>query len=145
MKRNKALGGLPRFRTGPLRVAHAIPGRIRFVVPALRSADPSHAALLDPLETLPGVKSLKVNTVSGSIVLEYRPNQLSPPQLFGAISKLLGLEAELEKTPTPAMIRELKELGKSVNRAVYEETNGIVDLWTMAILALIVIGSKKIV
>jgi len=143
MKKDKSLEGLPRFRTGPIQVAHAIRGRIRFVVPSLCGTDGDALSWIDEAQSLGGVKGVEVSTVTGSVVVTYDAASVDPPLLFGALARLLGLEDELERTPPPVLVRELRELGQSLNFAVYDKTGGMVDLWTLALIALAVVGAKK--
>lgn len=145
MKRDKSLKGLPRFKTGPVRVAHAVSGRIRFVVPSLRGAEKADLQWVDELQSLEGVQLVEVNSVSGSVVVAYRPREVDPPLLFGALVRLLGMEDEIERTPAPVLMRELRALGRSLNHAVYDNSGGMVDLWTLAVVGLAVMGAKKTV
>ncbi len=144
MKKNAPLGGLPRFKTGPVRVAHALPGRIRFCVPSLREARAPEPPWVKDFRSLPGVTHAEVSTVTGSVVVTFRPEVIDPPRLFGALVRLAGLEEELERIPPAAIMREIREVGKSLNHAVYDKTGGVLDLWSLCILGLIVAGTRKV-
>ncbi len=144
LKKNQALGGLPHFKTGPLRIVHAIPGRIRFIVPSLRKSE-SNLRKLNKLYTLSGVSNVNASIITGSIVIKYDSNQIMPPMMFAAIAHLLELENELNQSPTPALLQEIRAIGKSFNRVVYQETYGIVDIQTITIFMLIFLGGKKFI
>ena len=140
---NDALAPLRTLTTGPIRVAHAIPGRVRFIVPSLRGAGPDGVAAIERLGSLDGFDRVEASTISGSLVVHYRPETVDPPLLLGAVARLLGLESELDRTPTAAVSRELRGLAQSVNRAVLHKTPGRLDLGSVTARALIAIGGRK--
>ena len=142
-RRSDSLAPLRALTSGPIRVAHAIPGRIRFIVPSLRGVPRDGIAAIEHLESLDGFDRVEVSPISGSFVVHYRPEQIDPPLLLGAVARLLGLESELEHVPTPAIPKELDLLAQSINRAVFHKTYGLLDLWSIMALVLIAIGGKK--
>lgn len=143
-KQNKVLQGLPMFQTGPIQIAHALPGRIRFVIPALRDKHETMEPGIEQLRTLKGIDTVASSNVSGSLVVEFNHELVPPPLLFSAISRLLGLEHELDKPLTPVLVREIRQLGSSLNRMVHDETHGLLDLRTIAIGGLVILGGKKL-
>jgi hypothetical protein len=143
-KQNKVLQGLPRLQTGPIQVAHALPGRIRFIIPALRDRPEDMQDGIDQLATISGIDAITHSSVTGSLVVEFDHERIPPPLLFSAISRLLGLDHELDKPLTPRVIKELKQLGSSLNRMVYDETHGLLDLRTIAVGSLLVLGGRKL-
>ena len=143
-KQNKVLQGLPMFQTGPIQIAHALPGRIRFVIPGLRDTNEPMEKGIEQLRSLKGIDSVTSSTVTGSLVVEFNHELVPPPLLFSAISRLLGLEHELDKPLTPAVVKEFKQIGGSLNRMIYDETYGFLDLRTIAIGGLLVLGGRKL-
>ena len=143
-KQNRVLQGLPMFRTGPIQVAHALPGRIRFVIPDLRKGGETMIQGLDQLGRLRGIDSVAHSTVSGSVVVRFNQELIPPPMLFSAVARLLGLEHELDKPLTPVVIKELREIGGSVNRMIYDESFGMLDLRTIAVGGLLIAGGRKL-
>lgn len=137
--------GLPMFKTGPIQVRHALPGRIRFHASALVDAPGSYHERLGALKKVDGIDDVVTSPISGSIVVTYRPDAVEPMMVFGAIVRLLGLERALEETPMPMVAGELREMEKSLSRALLDRSNGTVDLKTVAALALLVGGGIKIV
>ena len=142
-RQSDSLTPLRSLTSGPIRVAHAIPGRVRFIVPSLRGIGTDGVAAIKRLESLGGFARVDVNTISGSLVVYYSPEKIDPPLLLGAVARLLGLEGELEHTPAPTVSRELRLLAQSINRAVFDKTHGLLDLWSITALVLIAIGGKK--
>ncbi len=143
-KQNKVLQGLPMFQTGPIQIAHALPGRIRFVIPLLRDNHEAMENGINELRTLKGIDTVVYSAVSGSLVVEFNHELVPPPLLFSAISRLLGLEHELDKPLTPGVVKEIRQLGGSLNRMVYDETRGLLDLRTIAIGGLLILGGRKL-
>lgn len=129
---------------GPIKTASNLPGRVRFRCAALIGASDTGAFLTDSLNKLPGVSSVEVNGVSGSALIYYDPERLSPEILFTAMLKLLRLEDEFLRTPQPFIANELRNVGSSINRAVYDLTGGLTDLWTSLFVILAVAGFAKL-
>ena len=144
-RQTDSLAPLRSLTAGPIRVAHAIPGRVRFVVPSLRGAGADDLGAIERLGSLDGFESVDVSAVSGSVVVRYRPEQIDPPLLLGAVARLLGLEAELERIPTPAVTRELHLLTQSVDQAIFHRTHGVLDLSSLTALILMALGGRKVV
>ena len=70
--------------------------------------------------------------------------QSCPQRRQLSIVRLLGLEKELQRAPMPVLVRELREAGDAANRAVYERTGGLIDLWTAIPLVLGAIGVHRV-
>lgn len=131
-------------RRGPIGTESNLPGRVRFRCEALVGNDEAQGRLTNNLRNLPGVSSVEVNVLSGSILIHYDDEVLTPELLFTAVLKLLGLEDEFLTTPQPALAGELKKVGSSLNRAVYDMTGGTTDLWTSLFIVLAVVGVYKL-
>jgi len=144
VKQNKVLQGLPMYQTGPIQIAHALPGRIRFVIPDLREKHEAMDNGIEQLRSLRGIDTVTSSPVSGSLVVEFNHELVPPPLLFSAISRLLGLQHELDKPLTPNLVKEIRQLGGSLNRMVYDETRGLLDLRTIAIGGLLILGGRKL-
>jgi hypothetical protein len=144
-KQNKVLEGLPMFQTGPIQIAHALPGRIRFIVPALRDNHDTMRGGIAQLSKLKGIDTVTYSSVTGSLIVRFNQELVPPPLLFSAIARLLELEHELDKPITTGVIKEIKQLGGSFNRMIYDETHGLLDLRTIAVGGLLVLGGKKLI
>jgi len=129
---------------GPIKTESNLPGRVRFRCAVLAGASDTGAFLAESLNKLPGVSSVEVNGVSGSALIHYDPERLSPEILFTAMLKLLHLEDEFLRTPQPFLAKEIRNVGSSLNRAVYDLTCGLTDLWTSLFILLAVLGFSKL-
>jgi len=135
---------MPMLRTGPVQTAHWVPGRVRLRVPSLAENSTGASLLQEKLPTLQGVQSVKVNSATGSVLIVYREDQVRPELLFAAVVRLMGLETELKRTPEPVVTRELKEILGSVNRMVYDQTGGLIDLWSAGLILLTAVGIQRV-
>ena len=114
---------LPLLRSGPVQTDHLLSGRVRFRVPSLVGASGRAERLAEQLGTLDGIRRADVNPTTGSVLIEYRAALVQPELLYAATVRLLGLEKELERTPRPAVVRELRAVLDSLNRVVYDLTS----------------------
>jgi hypothetical protein len=65
--------------------------------------------------------------------------------LFAAVVRLLGLDAEVAKSPRPVIARELRHVVDSLNRAVYEQSGGLLDFTSLLLIVLTGVGASKLV
>jgi len=106
---------------------------------------PSQAEfVLEKLPTLDGVESVEVNATTGSVLVRYREGRVEPELLFAALVRLLGLEKELEQTPQPTFVTEVRSFVDSLNRVVYDRTGGLVDFTSGLMILLATIGMTKL-
>lgn len=143
MSKKKSRKTLPfMYLRGPIETAHYLPGRLRLRVSPLVANDSARKALEEHLPKIQGVSQVSANTVSGSVLIVYKHSVLQPEILFTAVAGILGLQHELEKTPPSRVGREIGDVAESVNRAVYDATHGIIDLWTGVPLILILLAVR---
>jgi copper chaperone CopZ len=135
---------MPMLRTGPVQTAHFVPGRLRLRVPSLAENGAGAAIVREKLPTIKGVKSVKLDLATGSVLIVYREDEVRPELLFAAVVRLMNLDAELKRTPQPVVTRELREILGSLNRMVYDRTGGLLDLWSAALILLAAIGFQKL-
>jgi hypothetical protein len=134
---------LPLLRAGPVQTAHTMPGRVRFRVPTLQGDAQQGALLQERLSQLEGVQSVAVTAQTGSVLIEYREGRVRAELLFAATVRLLGLDAELARTPRPSVVRELRSLLDSLNRVVYDRTGGLLDFTSAMSILLAAIGIRQ--
>ncbi|MEA1952644.1 MAG: hypothetical protein U9N87_14785 [Planctomycetota bacterium] len=136
---------LPMLRKGPVQTAHLLPGRVRFRIPSLVDEASRAEDLCSRLETLDGVEAVQVTPSSGSVLVSYQEELVRPELLFAAIVRLLGLEKELERTPRPAVTRELRSVFDSLNRVVYDRTGGLLDFSSAVLILMAAFGVSRII
>ncbi len=130
--------------TGPIITKHHIDGRIRFEIQKLKNNQLLINELITELRKINGITSCSANAVSGSLVLHYEKEQISPDFLFSILVRLLRVEHEIEETPISIVEKEIRSLGGSLNKAVYDRSRGIIDFKTALPLALGIAGIQKI-
>jgi hypothetical protein len=135
---------VPLLKSGPVRTAHMLPGRVRFVVPTLVGEAQRCESLRDKLASLPGIDSVQTNSITGSVVIRYCEREVQAELLYAAIVRLLGLDAELEKPPVPVVVRELQSMLDSLNRVVHDRTGGLLDFTSALLILLAGLGAKKL-
>jgi len=130
--------------TGPVKTEHVLPGRVRFQLDAL-VADVAAEELVEArLAQVTGVRTVAASVATGSVLIHHDPDTIQPELLCVALVRLLGLEKELELTPQPVIARELRDMAQALNRAVYEQTGGLIDLWTALPVLLAVLGGRQL-
>lgn len=142
-KKKSGTGGTPLLKSGPVRTAHSLQGRLRLRVPSLVGDQKGCRDLDTRFSNLQGIRSAESSPVTGSVLVHYDEQAVRPELIFGAVVKLLGLEEELERVPTPVLTRELGLLGRSLNRAVYEKSGGLVNGWSLLLLGLAALGIRQ--
>lgn len=128
----------------PVRTEHMLPGRVRFRVPNLCNDTASGERLVGTLERVASVENVSVNNITGSVLIHYDPGEINAALLVAAIIKILGMEEQLERVPVSRLQREVRQVSKALNRALYDKTNGILDLKTAIFLSLAALGTAKL-
>ncbi len=139
-RKPKRIGERTSF-VGVVEQRHLLPGRVRFRVPSLKGRPQRAASLADALSRLPEIQSVEATPITGSVLIHFDPERIGTDLLLVAIVRVLGLEAELKRPPLPALPRALREAAGGLNRAVYDETRGVLDLWSAVPLGLGLVGA----
>jgi copper chaperone CopZ len=128
----------------PIRTLHLLPGRVRFEVPVLAGRQTAAKQLETKLGGLQGVQSIRVTPAIGTITITFDQAQLQAELLVAAIVRLLGLEKEMEKAPQSTAAREIRATATALDRAVFDQTRGMLDLRTAVPLALAGLGAYRL-
>lgn len=128
---------LPDFK-GIIEIKHAIKGRIRFYIPLVKNNEQVKSVLISELKKIRSIRSVEANTVTGSIIINYDSRRMEPQLVIAVIIKLLGLEEEVSKKPVPILGSEMKLVKDSINMAIYNKSNGILDGSSLLILTLLI-------
>jgi len=142
-KRGVRRNRLPSF-PGVIETAHLLPGRVRFRAPALIGQRGDAAELQKRLARLDGIHDAGVSSVTGSVLIQFAPDRVTPEILLGAVIRLLGLEKEIERMPRSRVGQGIREAGEGLNRAIHEQTGGMLDLWTGLALVLVALGIRHV-
>ena len=138
-------GFLPHIR-GKFEVIHTLPGRIRFRIPILENQNPEVIETVKKeLKRVPEINRAEVNPISGSLVLDYRDEEIDASIICGILLKLLGLEEALDAQPKSIVQKEINLIGTSLNRQVYNSSAGIFDLTSTLALTIFILGLYKII
>jgi len=143
-KRKGPASLVTRFRTGPVRTVHWMPGRVRFRAEVLSDDGALRDVVAEKLGAIDGVSDIAVSGATGSVLIAYREETVKPELLFAALVRLLGFDAELDRTPRPALTREIGAVMESLNRAVYEQTGGLLDFRSATMIVLAAIGIRQL-
>ncbi len=127
-----------------IEIKHSIPGRIRFIIPELKNIGIIEGYLKEQLQKMDAIENVELNAVTGSLLIKFDP-ELNPDILITALLKLLDLEKYVEENPTSLVNGELKKVGNALNRAVYEQTNGLLDAKTSLSLFLVSYGAYQLI
>jgi len=87
---------------------------------------------------------VEVNPLSGSLLIQFAPDRVKPDMLLGAAIRLLGLEREIQRLPRSHIGEGIRQAGDSLNRAIHEQTGGLIDLWTSVALLLLAMGVRHV-
>ena len=143
-----------------LRVAHAMPGRVRLRLPWLRHHAEEAEALADALVAIEGVEQVEVRPFTGSVLCCFDDDRVSAEAIIATAAGAAGVEhvvAAGETPPAPppfarpgdahrstvsrALVRGVREL----NADTLNATGGRLDLGTMAFLAFLGAGAAEVV
>jgi len=143
-KRGGGPDHLPNF-AGVMESVHVLPGRVRLRAPVLIGQPAAAGQLQKTFARLEGVRAVEVNSLSGSLLVHFDPDRVKPEMLMGAAIRLLGLEKDIHRPPRSYVGEGIRQVGESLNRAVHDQTGGIIDLWTSVTLMLVAIGIRHAV
>ena len=104
--------------------------------PNLKNNKDKSIDLVNVCDKIPGIISIRINENLGTILIEYDTDVLQPLLIIGIILKVMELEDTINKSPTSLIDKESANLADSLNRAIFEKTNGIVDLKSFVMLLL---------
>lgn len=127
---------LPSFKNA-LEVKSSIPGRVRFYAPVLVGNIEATNIFIDKISKISVIKSCRVNTLTGTIVMVYDHEQLDPQTLEGAVIKLLGIDKSIDEGRVSEVKKFSEKIFAAVNNGLYDFTNGLLDVKSLASLSLL--------
>jgi len=128
-------------------IAHESPGRLRIKISAFRGDAAQFAACREKISQCPGLISLEINSITGSILFLH---QTSAAAIF---DYALAKSAFIRKGPSQAAVREqapalqknMADSFKGFDRQIRGLTNGDMDLRGFAFAALAMSGIYQII
>lgn len=145
--RNKSRSrtGLPSIR-GKLETVHALPGRLRFNSQLLMGLKETSCKKIGmEIKKIDGIESVEINPLTGSLLIIFNASLIQPFVVHGIAVKVLGLEDELEKSPSGFITREMDLIGRSLNQQIYQSSGGLMDLRSSFMLSILILALYRIV
>lgn len=133
---------LPNFY-GILETKHYVFGRIRLKINILENAPEIKEYLLSQLNKINLIKKVEINTITGSITINFDNNKLEPMLLIVAILRILKLEDEINKKKTGIITKNSENILTIFNNLIYDKSKGLLDLKGSLALTLISTGIIK--
>jgi len=108
------------------RIVHRLPGRLRLHVPALKQIGPAQRewALVwrDLLHGMPEIESVEVDLTTGSVLIRYRPDQLTETELLAFLRAVNRLALKhwdrLAATPPAELSEVLQRLVRAIRAGI---------------------------
>ncbi|HTP29052.1 MAG TPA: hypothetical protein VMK12_25750 [Anaeromyxobacteraceae bacterium] len=138
-------------------IAHAIQGRLRLRVPALRRREAEVTAAARVLAALPGVVEVRGHPFTGSFLVLYDERHLDAERIGEALREAIGASAvvrrgERPRSPRPKGPAPPSAVGKAMalafrdlNHDLLAATEGSIDLGALLTLAFATFGAGEVV
>lgn len=125
-----------------MRVAQNLPGRLRIYAEGLKNRKKANEITVQ-LIRIDGIKHVKFNEVTGSMLIEYDASKIQDDLLIAAMFKLLEMDLEMEKPSKSLVAKEIQTVNQALNYAVLDKTKGLLDLRTLMPLTFIFLAVKE--
>ncbi len=123
-------------------VSHASQGRLRLRIPSKKRDAAFFAQLQAVLSSIPGFDQIKVNPLSGSLLILH--SEL-PEEMASFVKTLAGLSPKSNSTGKPNSIyQRFTGTFRQVNTQIQGFTKGELDIPTLSFIALLVVGIYQI-
>ncbi len=145
LRQKKRMGmGLPSVQ-GKLETVHALPGRMRLNSPLLVGLqEKTHKKIGAEIKKIEGIQKVDINVHTGSLLIVYHASAIEAFVVHGIAVKVLGLEGELEKSPTGLLTREIDLIGHSLNQQIHQSSRGVMDLRSSLMLSVLMLALYRI-
>jgi hypothetical protein len=143
-----------------IRIAHAMPGRIRLKVDQIRTDSSTATRIEQHLASLPGVYKVETHPRTGSVLILYDASSASTLAFHQGFAESLaalfpGLEREafeswqsfsnLDTTTLPPLAGGVRSFFSEFNAKLHQTTGGHADLKIVLPLSLFVLGVRSLV
>jgi hypothetical protein len=127
-------------------MVHALPGRLRFNSQLLLDLqEKTCKKICEQIKRIEGIESVDINSLTGSLLIVYSTSTIQPFVVHGIVVKVLGLEDELEKSPSGWIAREMDLIGRSLNQQIYQSSGGFLDMRSSLMLGILILALYRIV
>ncbi|BBM58126.1 hypothetical protein JMUB4039_2119 [Leptotrichia trevisanii] len=129
---------------GVIQVKHYQNGRLRLQTDILRENVELEQEFLNNMRQLSGIDSVRVNSITGSILIYFDEKIIESSFLYLIVLKLLHLEGEALKNKPGKIKVLLKQTFEAVDMAIYNKSKGYLDLKTLVAGIFAFYGIKKL-
>jgi len=129
---------------GVIQVKHYQNGRLRLQTDILKENVELEQEFLNNMRQLSGIDSVRVNSVTGSILIYFDEKIIESSFLYLIVLKLLHLEGEALKNKPGKIKVLLKQTFEAVDMAIYNKSKGYLDLKTLVAGIFAFYGIKKL-
>jgi len=141
-KSNKIKKPMPSFKD-IIEIKHFIPGRIRYKIPHLIGNEKELKNLKKLLKSFDNIQKIEGSTITGSVLITYE--KIEPSLITGILIHILNLKEAIDKPVTGRIHREFSSIISSLNRAIYEQSHGLLDINTITSLTLGTLGVTSLI
>ncbi len=79
------------------------------------------------------------------MLILYDAAYIEPAIVHGVVVKVLGLEQDMEASPSGRLTREIGLLGRALNQQIHQSSGGLMDLRSSLMLSLLALALYRIV
>lgn len=143
VKKDGNMLNLPSFKNA-IEIKSSVDGRIRFNIPILKSNIGLSEHLVGQIKNISVISLCKVNTLTGSVLVEYDNTKVDAQTIEGAIIKLLGIDKKLDEGRESEVRKKIDETVSALNNGIYDYTNGILDMKTLVGMILLLAALRDL-
>jgi hypothetical protein len=98
---------------------HHVPGRIRVRIPRIKKNAVQAEVVTAFLNSLPSVKTTRVNLLTGSVLVEYQAGAVTGMAILTALRERRYIDSVLEANSAPVSRPAVESLGQKAARALF--------------------------
>lgn len=116
-------------------VSHCIPGRVRFRIPGQRGDEDYFSMLAKKLAALPGIKTVQVSPLTGSVLLTHALGAVDDIGAFAEAQDLFEVRPQPDRGVS--MRERITNDVHALNHEFKKLSDGALDYWSLVFLALL--------
>jgi hypothetical protein len=98
---------------------HSVPGRLRIKIPLIKQRPEQFRDAQSVFESLVGVEKVVVNSLTGSMVINYDHHCLDPREILSTLVEHGFIEEKRAKAKNDVFNRASKKAGHAVGKAIF--------------------------